>query len=259
MNEGLQPRASERPLVGCYAELDSGHSAVECENTRMADEKDDDAIARVERRDGTDTALEISAAFASAVPWVGGAVSNYIAGHANDRKFHRVAEELKKLADDMKRVESDTAKQYVKTEEFEDLLDLTMQKIALERSEQKRKMYRAFLANTAASPGEPWPEKQRFLRTLDDVEPDHVRLLKALLQEPRRDLGPMAFGSISGTIRERAPEIVPRLDQLVRDLDRMGLANVGQTGGMMTGHGAQDLRGRVTAYGQRFARYVMAE
>jgi hypothetical protein len=225
----------------------------------MVDKKQDDAIARLENHDRTESALEIGAAVASAVPWLGGAISNYISGHANDRKFHRVGEELKKLADDMKRVESETARDYVKTDEFEDLLDLTMQKIAHERVEEKRKMYRAFLANTAASPGEPWPEKQKIVATLEAVQPEHLRLLKALLQEPRRDLSPMAIGSISGTIRERAPEIVPRLDELAQELERMGLASIGQTGGMMTGHGAQDLRGRVTPYGRRFAHYVMSD
>jgi phage-related tail protein len=225
----------------------------------MNDEKKSEELSRIESRDGTEVALEITAAFAGAAPWVGNAISNYLTGRATDRKFHRIAEELKRLAEDMKRVESETAKQYVRTDEFEDLLDLTMRKIADERSEAKRKMYRAFLANTAASPGEPWAEKQRMLRTLEEVEPEHVRLLKALIQEPRHDLAPMALGSVFSTIRERAPEIIGRLDELVRDLDRMGLANVGVTGGMMTGYGAQDLRGRVTSYGQRFVRYVMTE
>lgn len=224
----------------------------------MPDDEESDAISRINRRDPAEVALEISAAITGAVPWVGSAISNYLTGHATDRKFERVADELKKLAEDLKRVESDAAKDYVKTEEFEDLLDLTMQKIAHERSEEKRKLYRAFLANTAASPGEPWSEKQKFLRTLDEIQPEHVRLLKALLEEPRRDASLGPFGSVSGTIRQRAPEIGHRLDELVREVDRMGLANVGQTGGMMTGHGAQDLRGRVTPYGKRFAQYVMS-
>src|SRR5206468_11860789 len=85
-------------------------------------------LERIENRDASEAALEVSAAFASAAPWVGGAISNYMAGKANDRKFRRVADELKALADDMRRVASDTAREYVKTDEFEDLLDLTMQK-----------------------------------------------------------------------------------------------------------------------------------
>ena len=222
----------------------------------MADEDDSEQLARIQKHDAAEAVIEVSAAFANAVPWVGGAISNYLNGHATDRKFERVAEELKRLADDMKRVESDTARQYVKTEEFEDLLDVTMQKIAFERSEEKRRMYRSFLANTAASPGEPWSEKQKYLRTIEEVEPDHLVLLKSLLREPRKDLSPMAMGSVVSTIRERAPQIVSRLDELSRDLDRMGLAHIGQTGGMMTGHGAQDLRGRVTPYGQRFVSYL---
>jgi hypothetical protein len=222
----------------------------------MSDERKDDQLSRIQDQDATEAALEVSAAFASAVPWVGGAISNYLNGHATERKFRRVAEELKLLADDMKRVESDTAKQYVKTEEFEDLLDATMQSVANERIEQKRRLYRNFLANTAASPGEPWTEKRKFLRTIEELEPDHLVLLKALLQEPRKDLPPMAMGSVVATIRERAPQVVARLDELSRDLERMGLANVGQAGGTMTGQGAQNLSGRVTAYGQRFVSYV---
>lgn len=223
----------------------------------MGEEQNDDALARIEQRDSAEIALEVTAAFASAAPWVGGAISNYVAGKANDRKFRRVAEELKALADDMRRIESTVAKEYVKTDEFEDLLDVTMQKIATERSEEKRRLYRAFLANTAASPGEPWPEKQRFLRTLEEVQPEHIQLLKAVMQQPKQDPVPFGFGSASQTLRSRAPEIAGRIDELARDLDRMDLTSLGQLGGMMTAHGAEDLRGRATAYGQRFFRYVM--
>ncbi len=225
----------------------------------MSEDKPLDALARIEERDGTEATLEIAAAFASAAPWVGGPISSYMVGKANDRKFRRVADELKKLADDMRRVESDTAKHYVKTEEFEDLLDVTMQKIATEQSETKRALYRAFLANTAASPGEPWAEKQRFLRTLEEIEPEHVRLLKALMQQPKVDLEPFGYGSVSQTLRRRAPEIANRIDDLARELDRMGLTSVGQTGGMMTANGAEDLRGRVMPYGQRFLQYVLTD
>lgn len=76
-------------------------------------EKADDAIARIEQHDGADAALEVSAAFAAAAPWVGGAISNYLNGKVMDRKFRRVAEELKLLADDMARKESETARAYV--------------------------------------------------------------------------------------------------------------------------------------------------
>jgi hypothetical protein len=225
----------------------------------MPDDETSDALTRIEERDGTEVALEIAAAFASAAPWVGGPISNYMAGKANDRKFRRVADELKKLADDMRRVESDIAKQYVKTEEFEDLLEITMQNIAIERSEEKRKLYRAFLANTAASPGEPWAEKQRFLRTIEEIEPEHVRLLKALMQEPKLTPSTFGYGSVSQTLRTRAPEIANRIEDLSRELDRMGLTSVGQTGGIMTIQGAEDLRGRVMPYGQRFLQYVLTD
>lgn len=227
----------------------------------MANEPDEpkDVAQRIDARDASEKALEVSAAFAGAVPWVGGAISNYLAGHATDRKFHRVAEELKALATALARVESDAAKQYVRTEEFEDLLDLTMRKLADERDERKRKMYRTFLVNTVANSQEPWNEKTKFLRTIENVEPDHVMLLGALLKEPDRNLPPMSFGSVIGTIRKRAPSVAGRLDELSRDLTRLGLAHIGETGGMMTGHGAEDLQGRVTTYGQRFARYLLED
>lgn len=225
----------------------------------MPEDETSDALTRIEERDGTEAALEIAAAFASVAPWVGGPISNYVTGKASDRKFRRVADELKKLADDMHRVDSETARQYVKTDEFEDLLEVTMQKIAIERSEEKRKLYRAFLANTAASPGEPWTEKQRFLRTIEELEPEHIRLLKALMEEPNPNPASFGFGSMSQTLRKRAPEIANRIEDLARELDRMGVTSVGQTGGMMTAQGAEDLRGRVMPYGQRLLKYVLTD
>lgn len=89
------------------------------------------------------------------------------------------------------------------------------------------------------------PKLERLVRELDD---DHFRVLRALLQPPNSD--PPGMGSPDATLRRRVPGLSSaRLSQFAEDPDREGLAArmVGLVM-VMTGPGAEDLRGRVTPW-----------
>jgi len=54
------------------------------------------------------------------------------------------------MAGMIKDIQSDLAKEYVKTDEFQELLEKTLRQAAEERSEEKRRAYSKFLAGTSS-------------------------------------------------------------------------------------------------------------
>ncbi len=204
-----------------------------------------------------DKALEISATIASAVPWIGGPVSNVLSGIAVNRRFERVEEFLNGLANELKDFQSQASKTYVGTEDFEELLEKTLRQTADERNEDKRGMYRDFLTGVIKNPGGSFDEQARFLKTLDGLEVDQVRVLRALLADPVD--GPSIMGSIRQTLMRRLPDLSKeRISDLVRELDGLGLTNdlSRRLVVMMTGSGSADLNSAITPKGQRFLKFL---
>lgn len=138
-----------------------------------------------------ETAIDVAAFVGSAVPWIGGPVSNVLSGMSWGRKFERVREVLEGLSSDLADFKSEISEEYVKTEDFEELLEQTLKRAADERNESKRKIYRAFLTNAIESPGELYDDQIRFLRTLEELQPDHLLVIRALSQSPDPDPGMM--------------------------------------------------------------------
>ncbi|MCW8965906.1 MAG: hypothetical protein OQK82_04350 [Candidatus Pacearchaeota archaeon] len=203
----------------------------------------------------TETALDVAAFVGSAVPWIGGPVSSVLGGMSLGRKLGRVREVLEGLSDDLVDLQSDVSENYVKTEEFEDILEQALRRVGEERSEEKRQLYRAFLSDAIASPGEPYDDQLRMLRTFEALAPDHLHVLKAIMQEPNPNPGSM--GSPNQTLRERLPDFnESRIEELINHLNDMRVTNLGSLKVMMTGHGAQDLRHVITGYGQRIINYI---
>ena len=76
---------------------------------------------------GTEKALDVASFVSSAVPWVGGPISNVLSGVSYGRKLSRVKEVLYGLAEDLRDFKSEVSHVYVKTEDFEELLERTLQ------------------------------------------------------------------------------------------------------------------------------------
>ena len=203
-----------------------------------------------------ETGLDIASLVGSAVPWIGGPVSNVLSGMSFGRKLGRVREVLEGVAADLAEFKSAVSEEYVRTEEFEDLLEQALRRASEERSEEKRRMYRAFLSDAIEAPGESYDDQLRLLRTFEELQPDHLGVLKVMSQEPGSDPGMM--GSPVQTLRERLPEFDDaRIEDLVSQLNDMRITNLGSLKVMMTGRGAADLRHVVTEYGQRLLLYIL--
>jgi hypothetical protein len=150
---------------------------------------------------------------------------------------------------------SEVSEKYVKTEDFEELLEQTLKRVADERNEEKREVYRVFITEAIESPGESYDEQIRFLRTLEELQPDHLRVLRALSQSP--DPNPGMMGSPNQTLRRRLTELEEaRISDLISQLNDLRVTNLTSLKVMMTGLGAEDLRHSITLYGQRLLRYI---
>ena len=202
-----------------------------------------------------ETALDVASFISSAVPWIGGPVSNVLGGMSLGRKLGRVSEVLESIASDVQNLESDVSKDYVKTEEFEDMLEQALKRVGEERSEEKRQLYKAFLTEAIESPGELYDDQLRLLRTFEELTPNHLYLLKALSQEPGQNPGMM--GSPNQTLKERLPQFSEQeIEEMVHQLNDMCVTSLSSLKVMMTGRGASDLRHVVTKFGKRIISYI---
>jgi hypothetical protein len=220
--------------------------------------KEDFKYSEVETGLPAERALDMAAFIANLVPLIGGPASSIISGISSGRKEQRVLEVIQGVSDDLRDFRSKAAEVYVKTEDFEDLLENTLRRVAQERSTEKRQFYRRILTHAIKHPGENYEERLRFLKILDELEIGHIVVLRALLVTPESDLGIM--GSRMQTLRERIPEFTEaQIEQVVGELNDRRITSITSLRTMMTAHGAADLRGSVTAHGKAFLSYLENE
>ena len=215
----------------------------------------------------TDIAVSLGTILASAVPGLGGVVASILSEWSAGRRYARVQEVLEDLALRLENLRSEASEAYVRSDEFAGLLDQTLRRAAHERNKEKRRLYAAFLAGAITTPGEPYHEQLRLLRTLEELQPDHIRIIRAMLQEPGP--APPLTGGISTrgitsrarVLQERLPGIQPeRLTELAIDLtDGMRVISIGHSlNTMVPPQSAMDLRNEFTPYGRRLVAYIRA-
>jgi hypothetical protein len=206
----------------------------------------------------SDRALDVAAVLASMVPWLGGPIGSVLSGVVTERRRQRIVEVLQELNAALRGLESHVARQYVQTEDFEDLLAETLERVARERSEAKRQVYKRFLVDAIRTPGG-YDEQLDVLRILEQLQPDHLRIL-AVANQPPKEVGGIS-GSIEQALRRRLPSLAPDLlERLVMQLDDLRITQLhGSYRVMMTSSGAEDLRSRLTRFGQRLTSYLSPE
>lgn len=203
-----------------------------------------------------ETAYDVASMVTSLIPWAGGPISNVLSGQSFGRKMGRIREVLLGFAKELQNYKSEVSESYVKTEDFEEILEQTLRRVSEERNEEKRKVYRAFLTDAVKSPSQSYDEQIRFLRTMEQLQPDHFKVIRALNQEPSANPAPM--GSPSQTLKSRLPEMQENhIHDMIHQLNDLRLANLGSLHTTMTGHGAESLSHSITPYGQRFLKFIL--
>jgi len=193
--------------------------------------------------------LEVIAAVTSIAPWFGGPISNVLTGMSIGRKMDRVHRVLEGLASDVKDVKTESTN-YVRTEEFEDILENTLKRVAEERDEQKLATYRAFMRTAIKQPGASYEDLNQVLRSLSELRTIHVRVLKAIAMAPE----PRSINSIGQlqTLRIRVSQTnEAQLLEALEDLNRLGLVKPSSWKMTMTPHGAANLRHLLTPLAER--------
>lgn len=203
----------------------------------------------------TETSLDIAATVASAVPWLGGPISNVLTGISAGRRFHRIEEVVVGLAEDLKDFRSGVSENYAQSREFQELGFQTLRRVLDEHNEQKRRIYRAFLVGAIKSPGESYDEQLRFLRTLEELQGDHIRVVRALMQTPESITG--GTGSQISTLERRLRDMKrERITDLVDQLNAMRITKLADLDVTMSAHGAANLQKALTPYGRRLVAYI---
>ena len=206
--------------------------------------------------DRTDRAIAATAVLVSLVPWLGGAVSNVVSGYGQTRKLDRIHELLDGLASRLSNFESDVAQEYVKTEDFEELLERTLRRAADERNADVRSLYLEFIHRAIVKPGDEYDDQVEGLRAIGTLRGIHVSVMRALREEPSPDSDRKFSGSPSQTLQTRTGLSSDRIEAAVRRLNDLRLTNLEGLKVMMTGRGSESRQHTVTPLGRRVLGYI---
>jgi hypothetical protein len=206
--------------------------------------------------DRNEAILDSVAAVSALVPLLGGPVSNILSGVSSDRRFERMKAVLLKLArklDEMGVAQSD----YVRSEDFEDLLVEGLERVMRERSSEKRALYTNILSNSVLKPNLDYDEKISFLRTLDALQPRDIAVLKGFLATGKPMRGSFA-GSARGVLLELLSDLAPAdVDQSLDTLERVGiLKGVNAIAAINVSDAQTRLRGFLTSYGDALTAFL---
>jgi hypothetical protein len=185
----------------------------------VTDEPGDRENAILPKATRAEAILDIAALYGSFTPLLGSVVSNVLTGVSGDRRFERVRRVLVDLYDRLEELTQDQ-EDYVTSEDFEDILTETLQRVWAERSEHKRRSYGDFLLRVIESPGGFFDDQLELLRNLEQLQPDHLRLIQAMLLElgPAKVMGGKTISAIVPCLPDmeenRVRELAQRLDDL---------------------------------------------
>ena len=207
--------------------------------------------------DKTDAALSVASGIASAVPWLGGVVSNVLSGYGQARKFNRVQEVLDELARRMAGFESEVSRDYVRTEDFEELLEQALRRVADERNSEVRKLYVDFIHKTIVEPSTDYDTHMEVLTLIARLRPDHVKVLRAMLEEPSpRELSTMV-GSPIQVLEGRTGLDRDTIKAAITNTDDLRMTDLGgRLQSMVTARGAASLQDAMTAIGRHVLGYL---
>ena len=207
--------------------------------------------------DKTDTAISVASGIASAVPWLGGVVSSVLSGYGQTRKLNRIQEVLDDLADRLTGFESEVSRDYVRTEDFEELLEHTLRRVADERNSEVRKLYVDFIHKMIVEPSDDYDSHMDVLTRIERLRAVDVVVLHAMLEEPRMDEVDRLMGSPMQSLEERTGLDRDTIKAAIENTDDLRMTDLtGSLQTMMTARGAASLQHAVTALGKRVLGYI---
>ena len=113
---------------------------------------------------------------AAVVTW---AIGYLTGGYADGRKFGRIIEGVQVINERVTQLE-DASTAFVKSVDFIDLTEEVFGRIGRERSQEKRRLFAAFLADKLAVPDTTYDQDLRLLRIMDELAYEHLNIIKVL-------------------------------------------------------------------------------
>jgi hypothetical protein len=219
--------------------------------------KDDNLVPREETNDLFGDIADLGALFATSVPVVGSAVSFVLSDWTAQRRYKRVREVLLGLSQDLMQLRDRVREEYVRSDEFVDLLDQTLRRVANERNEQKRSLYRGLLLGAIAEHVLSYDEQLHMLRLIDVLQAAHITLLRAILQEPDPKYADGITGNFMATLRRRLPDLPEeRIADLVAQFNDHHVLKTGDLQTNMSADGAEDMRDTLAPLGKRLVTFL---
>ncbi|MHB8763188.1 MAG: hypothetical protein ACYDA8_02420 [Deferrisomatales bacterium] len=201
---------------------------------------------------------ELLAIVSSAAPWIGGPVAEVIGGAATTLKINRVTQFVKDVLDHVEALHSRAAEEFVRSEDFVDILEKTAQAVADERNETKRSLFANYILNNISQTEIEYDRRLKCLNLLKQVDTRHLDLLSAFLKPPTEQELKLSMSAPSTTIERRAPHLREHLSAVIHDTNTLGLTTIRDNymNMNMTGHGAANLQHAVTPLGKELLSFI---
>lgn len=216
------------------------------------------ALTSLRERDAVILAGEAVASF---VPGVGGVVALALE-QVRQRRDRRVAEFIVDLAEALQTLTERVDRDFVRSAEYANLLERSLDEVARARQSAKRAHYAAAMARAACVQRPADDEMALFMDTLDELLPVHLRLLAGISSGPKDVSAPNEYFTVGTAAWAAITAALPGMDTAViqrcwEDLAAHGLVEslVNVTADVRT---ATALPHAITAFGLRFLRFIEA-
>jgi len=208
---------------------------------------------------------EVVAIALNSVPIAGGVMSDIAGAIISKRQNRRLKQFLVTLADNLKSLESRVNKEFLQTEEFQDLAEDIFTKAAETRQQEKMDAFCTIFVNTVLSDSPTYDEAAEIADLINGWQPRHIILMHILADPAAADrqmsnavgLGDGLTTSISTILHKLLPQWDDdQIDRTWKELYNARMHRLPGTKTMMTDQGINQLNNRLTDFGVRVARYL---
>ena len=172
------------------------------------------------------------------------------------RRIGRVVDELSQLGMELEDLKAAVARQPDR-DEFDELVANVLRRVQVERSEEKRRALRWILIGALQGDEYDFDERLRFMRDIDHLHPDHIKLMRAMWHERATRDEPntmvMALAAVTGVPWARVQE---RMEDL--KAWRITTPDFESLRTTASPKAIQAKKSLLTSYGKRLTRFVLS-
>jgi cadmium resistance protein CadD (predicted permease) len=196
------------------------------------------------------------------IPVIGGLIGSLLSDTLADRKEQRLNDFLKDMKDAIDENKERLNSDFISKVDFLDVFEATTNKIANERSDEKRSAFKNILLNGILSPNYTYDDIENQMRILDQLNADHILLLK-FFKSPKTfnsEAAQINSGTYLGFFRALLPNwefdyLKDHLNDL--EINRLIENLTGNMQTMMTRVSIDNFTGTLTSRGATFASFIL--